>query len=262
MKNGFYESNYGKIHYHLIGSGDLPCMVFIHGVGMDHKTFEKQVEHFKGQYRILVWDLPGHGDSSLKNYDKRFTELSAECLNELMEGLEIRHAVFVGQSLGSMVVQHFQIKYPEKVLATVHVPGIELKSHVGAWSKIFVPVMMFLFKLFPSNAFYNSFGRHRAVRKDVQKYLSDSISKTGKKLALDITEDMVYDLIDRSPTPQKSPLLITYGKKDLFLIRSGAKKWHKNAPHSKYIEIKNANHIANQDNPEDFNKAVSEFLTI
>jgi hypothetical protein len=27
MKNTFYESKYGKIHYHLIGSGDLPYLV-------------------------------------------------------------------------------------------------------------------------------------------------------------------------------------------------------------------------------------------
>ena len=256
-----YKSKYGDIYYSLSGTKDLPWLIFIHGVGMDHRTFENQVDAFKENFRILVWDLPGHGNSSLKNYNKRFTELSAECMNELMEELEIEKAIFIGQSLGSMIVQHFQIKYPGKVDATIHVPGIELKSHVGSWSKLTVPLMMFMLKLIPAKTFYKSFGKHRAVKKEVQEYLSEAISRTGKKLALNITEDMVYDLIDKSPTPDKSPLLITCGKKDLFFIKKAAKNWHKQESDSLCVEIINANHIANQDNPEMFNEAVRRFIS-
>lgn len=165
----------------------------------------------------------------------------------------------MGQSLGSMIVQHFQIRYPEKVNATVHVPGIELKSHIGSWARLFVPFLMILFKLIPSKIFYKSFGKHRAVKKEVQNYLSETMRRTGKDLALDITKDMLYDLIDNSPTPIQSPLLITYGNMDLSFIKTAAKKWHKVAPHSKCIEIQNANHIANQDNPEEFNTVLIDF---
>ena len=56
-----YKSKYGDIYYNLIGIKDLSCMIFIHGVGMDHRTFEKQVDAFKEKFRVLVWDLPGHG---------------------------------------------------------------------------------------------------------------------------------------------------------------------------------------------------------
>ena len=46
MKNAFYESRYGKIHYNLIGSDELPYLVFIHGVGMDHKTYDVYAEAY------------------------------------------------------------------------------------------------------------------------------------------------------------------------------------------------------------------------
>lgn len=254
------KSKYGEIYYEFSGADKKPVIIFTHGVGMDNKTFEMQVKKLKSDYCTLVWDLPGHGKSSLNNYNKRFTRLSAECLNELLEKLQITKAIFIGQSLGSMVVQHFQIKFPEKVIAAIHVPGIELKSHTGSWAKNVVPFMMFLLKMIPSKMFYTSFGKHRAVKKEVQNYLSKAIGKTGKSLALDITEDMVYDLIDSSSKPPKSPLLITYGKKDLFFIKNGAKKWNQNVPHSRCVEIPNANHIANQDNPEVFNAALIGFL--
>ena len=260
MKNTMFKSKYGDIYYELTRVEQKPMVVFTHGVGMDHKTFYAQVNALKSDYNVLVWDLPGHGNSSLKNYHKRFTVLSAECLNDLMKGLNIQEAYFVGQSLGSMIVQHFQIKFPEKVKATIHVPGIELTSHVGPWAKKFVPVMMSMLKLIPSKLFYSSFGKHRAVKKEVQEYLSATMSRTGKKLALAITKDMAYDLIDESPMLLKKPMLIAYGEKDLFFIRNAAKKWHKKEPVSQCIEISNANHIANQDNPEEFNSAMIAFL--
>ena len=260
MKKGMFKGRYGNIYYELSRVGQKPMVVFTHGVGMDNKTFDAQVTALKSAYNVLVWDLPGHGHSTLKNYHKRFTVLSAECLNELMNGLHIQEAFLVGQSLGSMIVQHFQIKFPEKVRATIHVPGIELTSHVGPWVKKLVPVMMYMLKLIPSKLFYSSFGKHRAGKKEVQEYLSTTMSTTGKKLALDITEDMVYDLIDESSLLNEKPLLIVYGQKDLFFIRNSAKKWHKKEPASQCIEISNANHIANQDNPVEFNAALMEFL--
>ncbi|MDP3444791.1 MAG: alpha/beta hydrolase [Ignavibacteria bacterium] len=216
-----------------------------------------QVEFFKSDFGVLVWDLPGHGRSSIKEQNEKFTKMSADCLNILMNELGIKNAILVGQSLGSIIVQHFQIKTPQKVIATIHVPGIKLKSQIGSWSKKFIP---FMINLIPQKTFYKSFGKHRAVRKDVQNYLSETMSQTGKKLALEITKDMVYDLIDKSPEPEKSPLLITYGKKGLFFIRNAAKIWHKNEPNSKIFEIQNANHIANQDNPKEFNQAMIDFL--
>jgi 3-oxoadipate enol-lactonase len=260
MKKGKFASSYGDIYYELSGADDGITLIFIHGVGMDYFTFRKQLGSLKSHYRTLVWDLPGHGDSSLKNYHKRFTELSAECLNELMEVLEISRAVLVGQSLGSMVAQHFQLKFPEKVMAVVHAPGIELKSHMGKWVKKLVPVFIFLMDLIPENMFCNSFGKHRAVKKEVKDYLSRTMKKTGKKFALKITADMCYDLIDSSPQPKKVPLLILYGQKDLGFIKNASKAWHKNEPSSQCVEIANANHIANQDNPEAFNQALLGFL--
>jgi 3-oxoadipate enol-lactonase len=260
MEKAILISEYGDIYYELSKLKDKPVIIFTHGVGMDHRTFEMQVEVLKSDYSILLWDLPGHGRSTIKEQRERFTKMSADCLNRLMTELGVNNGILVGQSLGSMIVQHFQIKHHQKVIAAIHVPGIELKSHVGSWSKIIVPFMMFMLNLIHSKTFCKSFGKHRAVKKDVQKYLSETMSRTGKKFALKITKDMVYDLIEKSPESVKVPLLITYGKKDLFFIRNAAKKWHGKEIASMCAEIQNANHIVNQDNPEEFNKAVIDFL--
>ncbi|MBW6537804.1 MAG: alpha/beta hydrolase [Mariniphaga sp.] len=260
MNKAILKSEYGDIYYELSGEKEKPVVIFTHGVGMDHQTFKMQVEAIKSDYSVLVWDLPGHGRSTIKEQNERFTKMSACCLNKLMNETGVSKAILVGQSLGSMIVQHFLIKYHEKVTATVHVPGIELKRHIGSWSKMFVPLMMGMFYLFPKNTFYRMFGRHRAENTEVQNYLSDSMRQTGKKLALKITKDMVYDLIDKHPAQEKRPLLITYGEKELLYIQKASRKWHELSLNSKCVRIKNANHILNQDNPEEFNRAFIDFL--
>ena len=256
----YFKSSFGSIYYKESGPENAPAIIMIHGVGMNHITFDQQVRELSKKYRTLVWDLPGHGKSSLDNYNKRFTILSAECLNELMVHIGIDKAFFVGQSMGSLVVQHFQHKHPDKVFGSAHVPGIELKRHVGKWAKLFVPLMMGMLHLFPAKSFYKAFGKHRSVDKDVQKYLAEAIAECGKKLALRITKDMVDDLIDKAPEIQPRPLLITYGEKDLFFIRKACEKWSKNANGSICYKIKRANHIANQDNSFDFNEQLLKFL--
>jgi len=54
--------------------------------------------------------------------------------------------------------------------------------------------------------------------------------------------------------------MITGCFKDLFFIKKGSIRWHENTPHSKCVKIKNANHILNQDNPEEFHKTLFDFL--
>ncbi|WP_143962310.1 alpha/beta fold hydrolase [Litoribacter populi] len=245
LTSGLHKSHYGDIYFEILPEDEKPMVIFIHGVGMDHSTFDVQLKALRSNYGLLVWDLPGHGRSTLINYNKRFTELSAECLSGLMEELQIRKVILVGQSLGSMIVKQFQIKFPGKTIATIHIPGIKLKSHVGSWEKKLVPPLMFMFKLIPSKIFYSAFGKHRSEKKNVQNYLSETMKRTGKKLALNITDDMVYDLIDHSPAPESSPSLIAYGQKDLIFIRNAARQWHKEEPGSRCVEISNANHIAN-----------------
>ena len=54
-----------KIFYRSIGSGD-PVML-VHGFGEDGNVWDKQVEHLKDKYHLIVPDLPGSGRSEMTN---------------------------------------------------------------------------------------------------------------------------------------------------------------------------------------------------
>jgi len=62
------------------------------------------------------------------------------------------------------------------------------------------------------------------------------------------------------PKQTIEPMLLCYGDHDLPFIKRISQKWHRRIPHSVLAEVKDAHHIANQDNPGDFNRILLSFL--
>jgi pimeloyl-ACP methyl ester carboxylesterase len=253
-----YKSRFGDIYYELSGPKEAPLVALCHGVGMDHQTFRKQVGALQGEFQVMIWDLPGHGRSTMTNHDKRFSQIAAECLVGLLDETNIDRAVLGGLSLGSFVIQHVLSEYPERVVATFHIGGLTLYPK---YSSLLKPVFLMtdILRIMPSKLFYSSFAKHRANTEETRQYLEDAISKTGKDLVLKITRDMGADMIEGVPEPPVRPLLITYGEDDIY-TRGLSEKWHRRIPGSHRAVISKANHIANQDNGDEFNKTLLSFL--
>src|SRR6266851_7943365 len=57
-----------RIHYKETGRGRA-ALVFVHGWGGDMNVWREQVPHFASRARVIVIDLPGHGQSGKPNAD-------------------------------------------------------------------------------------------------------------------------------------------------------------------------------------------------
>ena len=70
MEKKNIKSQYGTVYYWIGGnqSKDSECIIFIHGMTADHTMFDKQVEYFKKEYKIITWDIPLHGESRPYEY--------------------------------------------------------------------------------------------------------------------------------------------------------------------------------------------------
>lgn len=51
------------IHYWIGGAQGRPLVTLTHGATMDHRMFDAQIPALAGKYRVLVWDVRGHGRS-------------------------------------------------------------------------------------------------------------------------------------------------------------------------------------------------------
>lgn len=89
-------------------------LVMVHGLATNLAFWYQLAESFSSKYRVTLFDLRGHGRSSMPQ-DGYTPKQMAEDLKELIDVLEIEKAVFLGHSFGGSVVLNFACQYPEKI---------------------------------------------------------------------------------------------------------------------------------------------------
>ena len=105
------------IRYQEKGTGSPP-MVFVHGMGGDHRMVAPLVEYYKGRYRVIAPDGRGCGGSAKPEGDYSVDTL-ADDLRWLCEELGIERPVVAGRSLGGSVCLNYAVRYPERVRGVV-----------------------------------------------------------------------------------------------------------------------------------------------
>ncbi len=112
----------GGTAYTLTGPANAPAVVLIHGLGLNRAVWQWMVADLAG-FRVLTYDLIGHGDSALPEGQPVLRDLSDQLLR-LLDQLGIANAGIVGFSLGGMVARRFAQDHPGRsaALAILHSP--------------------------------------------------------------------------------------------------------------------------------------------
>lgn len=102
--------------YTLSGAANAPLLAFIHGLGLNRHIWERFVSRFEPRYRVLNYDLYGHGESAAAPV-KPSVSLYSEQLIGLLDELGIERCAAVGFSLGGMINRRMAIDHPERISA-------------------------------------------------------------------------------------------------------------------------------------------------
>ena len=110
------------LHYWVGGPEKAPLVVFTHGACVDHRSFKEQVPLVAEKYRVLTWDVRGHGIS--RPMGEPFdVPLAVEDLLAIIDQLGYAKAVYIGHSNGTYIHQELVYRYPERVQALVMIDG-------------------------------------------------------------------------------------------------------------------------------------------
>src|SRR5271163_2609725 len=92
------------MYYRMDGDDKRPVLVLSHSLGVDHGQWDLQMPGLVPSFRILRYDIRGHGASDAPSGD-----YSMECLGRdilgLTDALKIPKFAFCGVSLGGMIGQ-------------------------------------------------------------------------------------------------------------------------------------------------------------
>lgn len=91
-------------------------MVLIHGLGLTQRLWDQLGLELAKQYRVLTYDLCGHGETVLPTRQPSLTVLSDQ-LCALLDILGIERCAIIGFSLGGMISRRLAIDYPNRVTA-------------------------------------------------------------------------------------------------------------------------------------------------
>jgi pimeloyl-ACP methyl ester carboxylesterase len=109
--------------YDLAGRDGAPVVVLIHGLGLNRGCWQWLVPDLVGRFRVLAYDLLGHGESAAPPPEPTLRTL-ADQLAGLLDHLGIARAAIVGFSLGGMIARRFTQDHPARVsaLGILHSP--------------------------------------------------------------------------------------------------------------------------------------------
>jgi len=88
-----------------------PCVVFVHGAGMDHTVWTLCTRYFaRNGYNVFAFDLPGHGRST--GQPLATIEALAEWLSAALAELGVSQATLAGHSMGALIALHVAATVP------------------------------------------------------------------------------------------------------------------------------------------------------
>lgn len=104
--------------FELTGPAEAPVVVLVHGIGLTSRIWDRYVPVLAERFRVLSYDLCGHGDSALPDQKPNLTVLSDQ-LCALLDELLIDRCAIIGFSLGGMINRRFAMDHPNRVTALV-----------------------------------------------------------------------------------------------------------------------------------------------
>ncbi len=107
-----------RLNTTLLGPAEARPLIFMHGFGCGQQMWRHVAPAFQSDYRVVLFDLPGSGESDLSTYTaERHTCLEAygDDVLALLAELEVSDAVLVGHSVSAMIAVLVANAAPERV---------------------------------------------------------------------------------------------------------------------------------------------------
>ncbi|MGE3746663.1 MAG: alpha/beta fold hydrolase [Sphingomonadaceae bacterium] len=104
-----------RIRVRVEGPATAETIILIHGFSFSLETWDGWARELAKNYRVIRYDLAGHGLSDPDPAARYGTQDRVRQLAMLMDELHIREAVLAGNSYGGLVAWNFAAKFPDRV---------------------------------------------------------------------------------------------------------------------------------------------------
>jgi len=241
-----------NIYYEDHGSG--PAVLMSHGYSATSRMWADQAEALKDTYRVITWDMRGHGDSDSPDDQSLYSEAhTIDDMAALLDACEVDQAVISGLSLGGYMSLAFHLNYPERVRALMLFdtgPGYKNAEAREAWNARSEQWA----QGFETNGLdaLATMGSDE-MRKDWHRS-PEGLARAARGMLRQFDARIIESLPNIGV-----PTLALVGSEDKPFL--GATEYMaKKIPGAEHVVIPDAGHAANLHQPTAFNEAVTKFL--
>ena len=253
------------VSYNDEGKTGDPVIIFIHGFPFNKYMWNKQMEVLKENYRVIAYDVRGHGNSDAGAEDFSIDLFATDLLN-LMDALKIDKAMLCGLSMGGYIALNAVENDPDRFDALILSDTTCTADTREAKEKRMKTI--------------------ESIKKDgVEKFAEESIknlfapeSFSTKKLEIAAVREMIVNtteeslcktlraFYERKETCSKLsdiyvPVLIMVGEEDKITPLAAAQLMNEKIKESLLSIIRHAGHLSNIENPVEFNNQLEEFVS-
>lgn len=252
----------------VMGQGQQP-LVMAHGFGCDQKMWRFVAPAFAADYRLVLFDYVGFGQSDLATYDpQRYSHLQgyAQDVLDICAALDLERAIFVGHSVSSMIGLLAAIAAPERFERLVMIGpspcyindeayfgGFERedidqlldimeKNYIG-WAQFLAPVVM-----------------QNADRPQLTQELEESFCSTDPAIATRFAKATFYGDNRRDLARVPVPSLILQCKDDTIAPDEVGQYLHQHLPHSTLARMKATGHCPHMSHPDETIQLIKTYL--
>jgi len=253
-----------SLHYWLRETArpDAPLVMFIHGAGVDHRMWASQIDPFAARYRVLTFDLRGHGRSRPAG-DYSFGALVEDAF-ALVQLAKAETVILIGLSMGGNVAQEMVYQNPG-LFAGIVCADCTCNTLVPLLDRLMAPLYAASFgpllALYPMEALVRQVGDTSSLTQDGKRYVSAATAQLSKKELARIMSTLLAILHHEPKYKVGVPELLCYGVDDrLGNIRKVMPRWRRRDPQSELAVVPEASHCSNIDNPAFFNRIALEWV--
>jgi 3-oxoadipate enol-lactonase len=261
QESGTLELKDGSLYYETMGEG-VP-VVFLHGGFGDRRMWNDQFAEFAKYYYVVRYDQRGFGKSQKPT--AAYSPVSD--LEMLLDHLKIDKAHLVGNSMGGYLAIDFARQKPSRVRSITVVAagpsGLEPPKED-------TDRMIAVFKIAKDE------GLNKATAMWIQNPMvavTSKLPKTAPLLKTMIEDNASIFEMRFWPFEQTNPpavkrlneikvsSLIIIGDKDTPAVHAAAEAAATGIAGAKQVTMKDADHLPQMDNPDEFNRILKDFLS-
>jgi pimeloyl-ACP methyl ester carboxylesterase len=261
-RTGTVASGGEDIYYEVIGDSSRPAIMLTHGAGGCHAIWYQQAPVFADAgYCVVTWDCRGFGNSSFRSGTHGCDAAVAD-MRAVLDAASVGRVNLAGQSMGGWWVTAFTLADPERTASLTlsnTVGGLwtdEITQHFATWARG-AAALDDGQTIGSHNALAPCFGDRDPARaflyQQINTFYTPPMAEIGKAL---MGSHVKHADLDATGVPVQ---LITSSEDVLFpapLVIDSVKR----LANARIVEIDGAGHSAYFEKPDEYNRAVLEFV--